>query len=103
MRRIHARPAQAARGFVGGGLMATAIIIYTSKEVVDKKTILGGGFDLETGILESHFCEANYLLRDKIIKRQVSSIIYSFGKVRDKNLSISCLDPKPARSACQIT
>jgi hypothetical protein len=53
--------------------------------------LLGGGFDLETGILESHFCEANYLLRDK---RQASSIIYSFGKVRDKNLSISCLDPE---------
>ena len=58
---------------------------------VESCIILGGGFDLETGILETHFFEANYLLRDK---RQASSIIYSFGEVRDKNLSISCLDPE---------
>ena len=61
------------------------------REVPLTEEVLGGGFDLETGILESHFFEANYLLRDK---RQASSIIYSFGKVRDKNLSISCLDPE---------
>ena len=60
------------------------------RKLANTKTLADSPCDSPSSCnLESHFCEANYLLRDK---RQASRIIYPFGKDRDKNLSVPYLN-----------